>query len=166
MLERLMVPLDGSELAECALPYAETLAKGCSTKEVILISVTERITGRTHSPEIKELYTKSDEPGLSARESGIDITYGKKEKQAMRYLERIAKNLNGKGIQTRTEVLIGDPATEIVNFAKCDADLIVMSSHGRSGPSRWAFGSVAERVFRASRVPILMIRGPGCVATL
>ena len=89
---------------------------------------------------------------------------GKKEKQAQRYLNRIAKGLNAKGITVRTEVLLGNPAEEIAFYAEHPGcDLIIMASHGRSGPSRWTHGSVAEKVFRASSVPVLMVRAPGCV---
>jgi nucleotide-binding universal stress UspA family protein len=62
-----------------------------------------------------------------------------------------------------TEVLLGRPAEEITLFAANEGcDLIIMASHGRSGPSRWAHGSVAEKVFRANCAPLLMIRAPGC----
>jgi nucleotide-binding universal stress UspA family protein len=89
---------------------------------------------------------------------------GKKDKQAQRYLDRIAKAMKVEGIKVDTEVLLGNPAEEIVIYAKHPGcDIIVMSSHGRSGPSRWAYGSVADRVFRASCVPVLMIRAPGCL---
>ena len=71
--------------------------------------------------------------------------------------------MKAKGIKVDMEVLLGDPAEEIASYAKHNGcDIIVMSSHGRSGPSRWAHGSVADKVFRASCVPILMVRAPGC----
>ena len=90
--------------------------------------------------------------------------FGKKEKQAQRYLDRIEKRLKAKGVQAKTAVLIGKPAEEITNYAAYhECDLIIIASHGRSGISRWAYGSVADRVFRSSCVPILMIRAPGCV---
>jgi len=89
---------------------------------------------------------------------------GKKGRQAQRYLDRIAKGLASKGIKVQTEVLLGNPAEEITIYAKTrDCDLIVIASHGRSGPSRWAHGSVADKVFKASGVPILMVKAPGCM---
>ncbi|MCK4274005.1 MAG: universal stress protein [Dehalococcoidales bacterium] len=154
MFERILVPLDGSKLAECALPYAEELAKGYNTKEVVLVSVTERIIG----------YQPIDDPSQPMEQRLLPVAVGKKERQARRYLGKIAKSLEAKGIVVRTEVLIGNPAEEIAIFAKHnEIDLIVMSSHGRSGPSRWAHGSVADKTFRASSVPVLMVRAPGCV---
>lgn len=164
MYNKIIVPLDGSKLAECALPYAEELARGCGTEEVILISVTERVRGQTRAPEAQELYRASDKPGLTGAGSEITVTFGKMQRQAQRYLGRTAKGLEAKGIKVRTEVLLGNPAEEIARFAEHNGtDVIVMSSHGRSGPSRWAYGGVADKVFRASYVPILMIRAPGCV---
>ena len=154
MYKKILVPLDGSKLAECALPHVEELAKGCGTGEVILVSVTERVQG----------YRAFEDPGQPLGQQLAPEAFGKKEKQAQRYLGRIAKAMEAKGIKVDTEVLLGDPAEEIVIYAKHPGcDLIVISSHGRSGPSRWAHGSVADRVFRASCVPVLMVRAPGCI---
>ena len=83
------------------------------------------------------------------------------EKQAQKYLDRVAKGLEAKGIEPETLVLLGNPAEEIVLNAKhYGADLIIMASHGRSGISRWTHGSVADKVFRAISVPVLMVRAP------
>jgi len=88
---------------------------------------------------------------------------GKQEKEARKYLGRIAKDLEAKGIKVLTEVLLGQPAEEITLFATNEGcDLIVMASHGRSGPSRWTHGSVAEKVFRANCAPLLTVGAPGC----
>ena len=145
MYKRILVPLDGSELAECALPHAEELAKGCDTEEVILISATEQVRGQTRAPEAQELYRSSDRPEFQGVGSEITVTLGKKENRALRYLARIAKRLEAKGVKVRTEVLFWPPAEAIASYAEHNgADIIVMSSHGRSGPSRWAHGSVAD----------------------
>jgi len=154
MYQRILVPLDGSKLAECALPYVEELAKGCGTEEVILVSVTERVQG----------YRVFDDSTQMRGQRLIREAVGKKQEQAQRYLNRIAKAMKAKGLSVDTEVLLGDPAEEIVSYAKHPGcDIIVISSHGRSGISRWAFGSVADKIFRASTIPILMVRAPGCV---
>ena len=74
-----------------------------------------------------------------------------------------SRRLIKKGVNAKTEVLLGKPAEAITSYAeKNGIDLIIMSSHGRSGISRWASGSVAERVFRSACVPVLMVRAPGC----
>jgi nucleotide-binding universal stress UspA family protein len=153
MYKKILVPLDGSKLAECALPHVEELAKGCDTEEVILVSVTERVKG----------YRALEEPSQPLGQRLIPEAFGKKEKQAQKYLDRIAKAMAAKGINVSTEVLLWKPDEAIVGYAKqFRCDLIVMASHGRSGPSRWAHGSVADKVLRASGIPVLMIRARGC----
>jgi nucleotide-binding universal stress UspA family protein len=83
--------------------------------------------------------------------------------QADRYLDKVQRRLEKKGINARTEVLLGKPADAIISYADQHCvDLIVMASHGRSGISRWASGSVADRIFRGSCIPVLLVRAPGC----
>jgi nucleotide-binding universal stress UspA family protein len=157
MYRKILVPLDGSKLAECALPYAEALAKGCETEKVILVSVTERLQG----------YRVFEDPGQPLGQRLAPEAFGKQETQAKKYLGRIAKAMEAKGIKVDTEVLLGDPAEEIIIYAKHPGcDLIVICSHGRSGVSRWTHGSVADRVFRNSPVPVLMVKAPGSVPSI
>jgi nucleotide-binding universal stress UspA family protein len=161
MYEKIVVPLDGSKLAECVLPHVEELAKSCNTKEVVLVTVTERIATYTHLTQRPQPVGPLPPPEPVIK---VSMAVGKKQRQGQRYLNRIAKGLQKKGIKVRAEVLLGHPAEEIASFAEHDgADLIVIASHGRSGPSRWAYGSVADKVFRASCIPVLMVRAPGCV---
>ena len=165
MYRKILVPLDGSKLAECALPHAEELAKGCGTEEVILITVTEQVQARTRAPEARELYGSIDRSEFQGAGEEMTVTFGKKQRQAETYLGRIARKLESKGVKVHTEVLFWPPAEAIASYATQNgADIIVMSSHGRSGPSRWAYGSVADKVLRSSCLPVLMIRAPGCVA--
>jgi nucleotide-binding universal stress UspA family protein len=164
MYKKILVPLDGSKLAECALSHAEEIARGCSAEEVILISVTERVRGQTEAPEAYEVYLASDKEGVGDTGSEVTVTLGKMQEQAQAYLARIEKALQAKGMRVRSDVPVGKPAEEIADFAKrSKVDIIVMSSHGRSGPSRWAYGSVTDKVLRSSCVPVLMVRAPGCV---
>ena len=151
MYKKIMVPLDGSKLAESVLPHVEAIAKGTKAGEVILVSVTERVLG----------YRPVTDYAQPTGEKLIPEAVGKMEKQAQKYLDRVAKGLEAKGIKTETLVLLGNPAEEIILNAKhYGADLIIMASHGRSGISRWTHGSVADKVFRASSVPVLMVRAP------
>ena len=171
MYQRILVPLDGSKLAECALPYVEELAKGCGTEEVILVSVTERVKGYREFGDSDQL---AGGPGGGFWDTSYPVSrrlvqeaFGKKEKQAQRYLDRVAKKMAAKGINISTEVLLWKPAEAIIGYAKqSGCDLIVMASHGRSGPSRWAHGSVADKVLRASGIPVLMVKAPGCVPSI
>ncbi len=153
MLKKIVVPLDGSKLAECTLPYAEELAAKHVVEEVVLLSVTERIQG----------FRLIEDLGMPTEERLAPEAVGKMERQAIKYLDRIAKGLEGKGVKVTKEVLLGDPAREIVIYAEVNGcDLIIIASHGRGGPSRWLHGSVADKVFKAVRVPVMMIRAPGC----
>jgi nucleotide-binding universal stress UspA family protein len=152
MYDRILVPLDGSELAECVLPHVEMLATTCGAKEVVLVSVTERVPG----------FRVMDDSSQPLGERLVPEAVGKEEKQAQKYLGKIAKTLEAKGIKVSTEVLMGKPAEEIIIYShRMNCDLIIMASHGRSGLSRWAHGSVADRVFKATTVPILMIKAKG-----
>ena len=168
MYKKILVPLDGSKLAESALPHVEMLAKGCDTEEVVLVSVTERVQGYRVLEGTGQPIPRPPggwvQPSEPLGERLVPEAYGKKEKQAQRYLDRMAKKLADKGFNVTTEVLLWKPAEAIVGYAKqAGCDLIVMASHGRSGPSRWAFGSVTDKVLRSSCIPVLMIRAPGCV---
>ena len=171
MYNRILVPLDGSKLAECALPYAEELAKGCNAEEVLLLSVTEQVRGQAQVLKGDDPYPGYD-PGIHSAVPSITVSFGnkdigKKDIQAQRYLDRVAKRLEAKGIKVRTEVLFWPPAEAIAAYAeRNDVNIIVMSSHGRSGPSRWAHGNVTNKVLRISPVPVLMVRAPGCIPTL
>jgi nucleotide-binding universal stress UspA family protein len=153
MYKKILVPLDGSKLAESVLPHVESLAKCSAGAEVMLVSVTERVSG----------FRVMDDYSQPTGERLAPEAVGKYDKQARKYLDRIAKTLTDKGIKVMTEVLMGKPADEITFFAVNGGyDLIVMASHGRSGPSRWTHGSVAERVFRSNCAPLLMVQAPGC----
>ncbi len=179
MYDKIVVPLDGSKLAECVLPHIEKLAKDKSVKEVVLVSVTERIAGykprEKQAPVLGHAPIQSDfslqalnmVPGadtgssiyLSKTYSAIPVVVGKMEKQANRYLDRIATRLEKKKINVKTQVLVGYPAEQIASYAAdAGADLILMASHGRSGIQRLTMGSVADKVFRLSSLPVLIVK--------
>jgi nucleotide-binding universal stress UspA family protein len=173
MYKKIIVPLDGSTLAECVLEHVESIAKGTATEEVILITVTERVAGLLLKDDVKSSENSeecqpqaafTDRP-YSGKKFEIDpvlkipLVTGKVLKQGQRYLSGVAEQLAKKGIKIGITVLMGEAAEQIVDFASCEkADLIIMASHGRSGFSRWAMGSVAEKVFHGSSVPILLVK--------
>ncbi len=197
MYEKIVVPLDGSKLAECVLTHVEGLAKGNVVKEVILVSVTERVVGykpeehvspvdghppretgsimaslamtSPYSQPITMVPVRGNEPMFTGPRvfTSTPVVLGQMEKQANKYLDRVATRLEKKKIKVRTQVLIGYPAEQIASYAKeINAGLILMASHGRSGVGRWAFGSVADKVFRLSSVPVLMVKSPGAVGSI
>jgi len=141
MYEKILVPLDGSELAEVSLPYAEELA-GRLGSEVTLIYVRR----------------SAEDPYDHMHRFYIEKTAEVTKQGAERYLEKPV----GKAIKVESRILVGHTAEEIVDYAdKADIGLIVMATHGRSGVKRWALGSVAEKVVRATGRPTLLIRAKG-----
>ena len=179
---KVIVPLDGSKLAESVLPHVEKIAKGCSIPQVILVTVTEPVRVKTPKGErLEQLPTKHRSPvlyygsvmsywggdqstgGAIVPETIMDlpVTIGKMAKTGYNYLARIAEKLEKKGIQVTIAVLIGNIAEEITHFAKEEkADLIVMASRGKTSLRRWDVGNAAEKVFRATDIPILLVKPP------
>ena len=150
--QKVVVPLDGSELAECVLPHVETIAKGCSPQSIIFVRVVEPV----RLPNVAEY-------SFSARD--IDRIESAERVDAENYLKKVASRYADKGWNVQTQLIKGMAADAIAEYAeKNGADLIVIATHGRSGMSRWVWGSVADRVLHASCVPVLMVRAPGCVS--
>ena len=146
MYSRILVPLDGSELAECALEHVRAIAQGLQVDKVVLLRVLE--------PHLSLLTPHDDTAVRRAREAADKL-----EADARGYLNKVAGNLKKDGLPVETELVVnGEPAAKIIESAKEDeATLIIISTHGRSGVSSWLFGSVAERVVRHSPVPVLMV---------
>ena len=152
MYPKILVPLDGSELAECVLPHVEAIAKGCGTSNVIFVRVVEPV------------YLPADEAGgltLSGEELKR-IESGHKS-NARDYLQQLGSRLKYDGVNLQTEVIVGRVAESLADYAeKNGVDLIIIATHGRSGISRWVRGSVADRILHSACVPVLMVRSPGC----
>ncbi len=159
MYKKIMVPLDGSELAECVLPHVEVIAKGCGVAEVIFTRVVE--------PAILPSGALTDGGAVLTE---IDTERTRKQidagnKLAARdYLDHLISRIKLDKVKMRTEVLDGKAAEELAEYATDnDIDLIIIATHGRSGISRWVWGSVADRLLRSACVPVLMVRAPGCI---
>lgn len=159
MYNKVLAPLDGSKLSECSLGHIKEIASGCHVTEVILLTILEQ--PHTFIPlyggegQIRDTYKKQ----VQEQEQFKEI--------AEKYLTGASESLKKQGIAVRTvviEVEANQSAAEaILNYADSNnIDLIIMSTHGRSGITRWAFGSVAERVVRHSRTPVLTIAPTGC----
>jgi len=150
MYKKILVPLDGSKLAECVLPHVEVIAKGCGLPQVIFLRVVEPGSG--------------SEGYFGIEQKDLKQTDKENEVNAAQYLADLVKRVKWNGIKTKSEVIMGRAFEDIVTYAtKNGVDLITISTHGRSGVSRWVWGSVADRVLRSACVPILMVRAPGCV---
>ncbi len=153
MYERILVPLDGSKAGEAALPYAEDLLSKLSPNvksEVVLLQVLSPVMPHVVGGEASEAVDHTKE----------EMEYNRKK--AEEHLNKTSEALGNKGITVTTEVRVGSAAEEIVKFAEeINVSMIAMSTHGRSGFSRWAFGSVTDKVLRREgNIPITMVRAP------
>ncbi|MDM8000656.1 MAG: universal stress protein [Dehalococcoidia bacterium] len=148
VIRRILVPLDGSDFGEAALPYAEQLAAATGAEVILLQSIAP------HPLEIDLAETRS--PHLSKlRQEYLDHS----KAAARDYLAAIQKRLSEKGITARYLVEIGPPADRIVACAKeREVDLIALSTHGRSGIGALVMGSVANKVFHVAEVPVLLVK--------
>jgi nucleotide-binding universal stress UspA family protein len=137
--KRILLPLDGSEVAEQAMPLAIAQAERFRA-QLILLRAVEPI-----------LYTRSLAALEDARQERMEW--------ARDYLESVATRIRERGVQTRIVVMEEAPNVAITQYAETNqVDLIVLCSRGRSGPSRWLMGSVADRIVRGANVPVLLVR--------
>lgn len=151
MYKKIMVPLDGSELAECVLPQVEAIATGCQVSTVVFVRAVEPLV----LPDGEAQFIL-DGDRWSELESEMKI-------HAQRYLDQLVYKQKFDTSILETKVIFGTAAESLANFAeKNEVDLIVIATHGRSGISRWVWGSVADRILRAACVPVLMVRAPEC----
>jgi nucleotide-binding universal stress UspA family protein len=145
MYSKILVPLDGSKTAEGVLPHAKALAYS-EGAELVLLTVTA-------NPALD--YAFSD-PGLAQRAEEDQ------EERSKRYMAEVEQQLKSAGFKVSTLLRVGAVADVILTVAEeMQVDVIAMSTHGRTGPARWLLGSVAERVVRSSKVPVMLIRATG-----
>jgi nucleotide-binding universal stress UspA family protein len=148
MYRKILVPLDGSELAERVLPHVEPLAR-CMDAEVILFRVPIYAYEAAHV--VSGIPTYATKPLPEERAAAI--------KEAHDYLERVKQDLEKSGLRVSTALKEGATSASIIEFARSEnVDLIAMSTHGRTGLRRAIFGSVAEDVLRNTGKPVLLIR--------
>jgi nucleotide-binding universal stress UspA family protein len=158
MYKKILVPLDGSGLAECVFQHVKEIAKGCEAGEVELIYVVAPF----HAP-FSEWVQPDIMDGGDVRSFGTE----KYEKWAKEYLDSAAKSFIKDGVPAKSIVLRGTPADVILTYARDNAvDLIIMSTHGRSGVAKWTLGSVADRVLRQAAAPVMIVRPQECAVTI
>ncbi len=145
MYSKILVPLDGSKVAEGALPHAKALAYAVGA-ELILLNVGA-------NPAMDFAFS---DPGI-AQDAMIE-----QEERSQKYITEIENELKSAGFKTSTQLRVGSVADVILGVAdELQVDVIAMSTHGRTGPARWLLGSIAERVVHNSKVPVLLIRATG-----
>jgi nucleotide-binding universal stress UspA family protein len=132
----MLVPLDGSSASEQALPLARRIARA-TLAHVVLVRV-------AHAFAV---------PGVDPTKAQLAVIA-----EARDYLEKHAARLSTFGLATETAAIYGEAGPGILHELKARrADVVVMGTHGRAGPGRWLFGSVAEEVLRSSPVPVILV---------
>lgn len=151
LLNRILLPLDGSEAGEAVIPYI----KGLKAKLGVEVTLLEVVPAGRHIRTV----------------GGLDhILYPEQQVEAFKteareYLDKVAKRLQKTKGEVKVEIRVGDVAQEILNFAKEKrASLIAISSHGHSGMTKWVFGSTAKKVIQTSNIPVLAVRAAPGVA--
>lgn len=141
LVRKILVPLDGSKLAESALCYVEILAKAMSA-QIVLIEAFEQVS--------------------TTGASGIFHTVRDSEavrKALISYLNSVAKPLREQGVEVSSVVVFGDAASQIMKYAEeSGVDLIAISRHGRSGLGRWVFGSVTDKILHTGDIAVLVVQ--------
>lgn len=150
MEERILIPLDGSKVGEAALEAVSGIVEKFKPDIKVEVTLMQVLTSLTHY--------------VIAGEASVQVLYTENElsqirKEVTDYLTKAGEDLKNKGAEIKIKIGSGPAAEEIIKAAdEIDANLIAMSTHGRSGLSRWALGSVAEKVLRMSNRPVLVIR--------
>ncbi len=140
--KKILVPLDGSVLSEAALPHAQALA-ATDEAEIVLLRVSVNPAAE---------FSFSD-PGIASS------IIQEMEAETLAYLQSVRGTLQRAGFRTSFLIRQGAIAETILQIAaEIQADIIVMSTHGRSGVQRWLLGSVADRVVAHSNFPVMLIR--------
>ncbi len=146
-LRKILVALDGSRFSEAIIPYVEQLAKGMGSEVVLL-----RVIEPSKLPQLaayidKEKYEKD--------------FMAKLEREAARYLVKKKTALASKGVKVNSELLEGKPVDTMLQYVEDKSvNLIALTTHGFSGITKWAYGSVASRIIEGSPKPILLVRPP------
>jgi nucleotide-binding universal stress UspA family protein len=131
VFKTILIPLDGSQLAEAALDHGETLARKFNSRLILLRVCTAA--------------------------AQVDPVSGLDSRQV--YLDQLAKVLREASLEVETRLHKGDPGKVIIEIAESsEIDLVILSSHGRTGLARWVYGSVAEKILHEARCPMMLIR--------
>jgi len=147
MLKHVLVPLDGSEVAQRAIDYAKAVVAPDGGKITLITAV-----------DVPEFTAVAYYPAVVSYESAPQLIDEQLLPQAREYLRKQADDLTEAGYNVHVEVVVDDAANAIVEQAGVfEVDAIVMSTHGRSGITRWLFGSVANKVLGSATCPVLIV---------
>jgi nucleotide-binding universal stress UspA family protein len=149
MYKKMLVPLDKSDYAECVLEHVKEIASARAIPEVVLLTVVE--------PALRQASL------LYVGEESATQAEAQASESAQTYLAAVKDRLGLNACNVSTVVVVGEPAETILDYIEANGiDLVVMSTHGRSGVSKWFLGSVAERVLRRSVAPLFLVPSVAC----
>ncbi len=157
MFNKILVPLDGSTLAEAAISSVNEIISGAKESRQIEVTLLQVIPSKYDY--IPTASAWSVPVGVKATYTAAELDQIKKP--VIDYLSKVGATLNkDPNVTVNTLVKVGDdPADQILKASdEHKIDLIVISTHGRSGISRWAFGSVADKILHGGKTPIFMVR--------
>lgn len=144
MYRKILVPLDGSKTAEGVMSHAKALAYS-EGAELVLLTVASNPMDFVFS-----------DPGVANKE------IEEQQRRSKKYMTDVENELKAAGFKVSILLREGPIADVILRTSEeVGADVIAMSTHGRTGPARWLLGSVADRVVRNSKIPVLLIRAKG-----
>jgi nucleotide-binding universal stress UspA family protein len=151
LVRKVLVPLDGSPIAEQVLPHAEAVARTLGSELVLF-----------HVFEPMRKYAGGVAGGVVYRalpDEVVNTENNRRKQVGLSYLNEISKKLKAQEAPVSIEVTRGSPADQILDYAEAhEMDLIAMSTHGRSGVGRWVFGSVTDKVLHSGDTPIFVVR--------
>ena len=170
MYTQILVPLDGSEIAEKAIPHAQGLAKTYGATVHLLQVFRHHPSGghpRGNGPDgggtvgLRAGLSGGIPTGLAANKRSLELASQLQEahiQEAQEYLEHVATQLKNDGLDVKTDIHEGEPYEHIAEYARQHGiDIIVMSSHGHGGVKRLIMGSTTDRVIRSGAAHVLVI---------
>ena len=160
MSKKILIPLDGSKFGEAALHYVEELISTLSAEQKVEVTLIQIIKPITRQIGVSRGYDR----GLDYAERMLTVEEMEAiKKDVMEYLTQAGESLRSRGVTVNSKVIVSktgaSSAEEIIKAEDdIDADLVAMSTHGRRGLGKWVLGSVTEKVLRAGKTPVLVVR--------
>ncbi len=148
MYKKMLVPLDASDFAECVLDHVKEIATTRAIPDVVLMTVIEPVSSQTMAYMGPVAVKAAEEREIVG---------------ATQYLEKVKASLSLERSKVSVVVKVGSATQAILEFVENNGvDIVVLSSHGRSGVSRWLLGSTADRLVRRSPVPVFLVPAVAC----
>jgi nucleotide-binding universal stress UspA family protein len=162
MYLKILVPLDGSEVAECVLPHVEVLSRGYENASITFLYVVPPPDSPVVNPKYRSKIRAEDRGSVEDYLKNRSKIGAEARDAAEDYLKKLCAKASFKN-RASGKVIVGKVADAILEYAaKNRMDIIVMATHGRSGVSHWFYGSVAEKVVHGSNMPIWLVKASSC----